>query len=294
MPKIAIITRTLNRPLLLERAARSIINQTFRDFVWVIVNDGEQKPDDAIISDFPQDKIFMIRNSQPVGMEAAANMGLKASKSEYVIIHDDDDSWHPEFLEKTTSYLDKLSPSNIQKGVITHNMVKTEIIEGNKIKLISKQPFNTWLTEVSLYRMLAGNTFPPISFLYRRKVLEEIGYYDECLPVLGDWDFNIRFLMKYDIGLIPEVLAYTHQRAGFLTNTDVGRNESHKYYDNLLRNRYLRKDIGNGTIGVGYYMNVVRELTFPSFKHEIDNIKSWTNILPSFIRKFLDKLKKRN
>ena len=106
MTKVAIITRTMNRPILLRRAAQSILNQTFKDYIWVIVNDGEKEPVSDVVSNFPEDTVIVIHNPKPVGLEAASNIGLKSSDSEYVVVHDDDDTWHPEFLEKTT-FVDK-------------------------------------------------------------------------------------------------------------------------------------------------------------------------------------------
>lgn len=258
MVKVAIITRTMNRPMLLRRAAESVMGQSLDDYVWVIVNDGDPGVVDEIVSGFPEDKLLVIHNPMPVGMEAASNMGIKSSDSEYVVIHDDDDSWHPDFLRRTTGYLDAPGPSDVRQGVITYSEVVREEIRGNSIIIKNRYPFNAELACLSLYGMLANNKFPPISFLYRRKVIEEIGHYDETLPVLGDWEFNIRFMMKYDIGLIPHVLAYYHQRQGAYSNSIVNGSGQHLLYDNLLRNRYLRKDIRAGAIGAGYYMNIGR------------------------------------
>jgi len=259
MNKVAIITRTLNRPILLRRAAQSILNQTFDDYIWVVVNDGgEKEPINDAVSNFPEDKVIVIHNPRRVGMEAASNIGLKSSESEYVVIHDDDDTWHPEFLKKTVSYLDARGPSDIQQGVVTYNELVFEEISGDSIKIEKREPGNILMTSTTLYRILAWNTFSTLAFLYRRTVLEEIGYYDESLPILGDWEFNIRFLLKYDIGLIPEILAYYHRRQDRDTNTFIDGSQYHQYYDTLLRNRYLRKDIQSGTVGVGFYMNVAR------------------------------------
>jgi len=119
MHKVAIITRTLNRPLLLQRAAQSILNQTFEDYCWVVVNNGAEEFVKKITSEFPKEKII-IHNPKPMGMTASSNIGLKSSQSEYVVLLDDDDTWHPRFLERTVSYLDSLGPSDIQQGVVTY------------------------------------------------------------------------------------------------------------------------------------------------------------------------------
>ena len=53
-------------------------------------------------------------------------------------------------------------------------------------------PYNHWLQNVYLSDLAVENRFPPISFLFRRSVYDKIGGFDEELPVLGDWDFNLK------------------------------------------------------------------------------------------------------
>ena len=76
MAKVAIITRTLNRPILLRRAAEDISNQTYKDYCWVVINDGEKEPVEIIVDNFLKNKVILINNPKPVGMEAASNIGV--------------------------------------------------------------------------------------------------------------------------------------------------------------------------------------------------------------------------
>ncbi|GAG92375.1 unnamed protein product, partial [marine sediment metagenome] len=76
-PKIAIITRTKNRPLFLERAVNSVLNQNFENFMHVIVNDGgETDPVDKLAlkyKDLYNDRLKIVHNDVSKGMEAASN-----------------------------------------------------------------------------------------------------------------------------------------------------------------------------------------------------------------------------
>lgn len=261
--KVAVITRTKNRPILLRRAIESVLGQTFQDWIMVIVNDGGIVQDVERLVERYKDKFkercLVIHNETSLGMEAASNRGIRFSDSEYVVIHDDDDSWHPRFLEKCVNFLDTNQHKTF-KGVITYSTRIIERIEGNNIITEHKEPFNTWMKSVSLFRMAANNIFPPISFVYKRDVLDEIGYYREDLPVLGDWEFNLRFMSKYDIYLIPEELAYYHHRlsikSGELSNSVVGHDDKHIFYDTLIRNELLRKDLERNALGLGYLVNL--------------------------------------
>jgi glycosyltransferase involved in cell wall biosynthesis len=286
--KVAVVTRTKNRKILLRRAIESVLGQTFQDWLMVIVNDGGVKKDvEDLVAEY-QDKFknryLIVHNETSLGMEAASNIGIKSSDSNYIVVHDDDDSWHPSFLEKCVEFLDK-NPNQNTKGVITYSIRILEKIENDKVITESKEPFNTWLQSVSLYRMSASNTFPPISFVYDRRVLDEIGHYRDDLPVLGDWEFNLRFLSKYDIFLIPEELAFYHHRLtitdGVYSNSVVGDDSKHVFYDTLLRNELLRKDLGKNTIGLGYLVNIgksfeIVHLQISTFENLLNRLKNVT------------------
>ena len=75
------------------------------------MNDGgDPAPVDSLIASRREafgDRIRVIHNAASKGMEAASNVGLRAASGRYVVIHDDDDSWNPTFLEQTVAYLAK-------------------------------------------------------------------------------------------------------------------------------------------------------------------------------------------
>lgn len=247
----------------------------------VIVNDGGVRvPVDELV-EAQQDRFRgrsrVIHNETSLGMEAASNIGLKGSESRYVVIHDDDDSWHPMFLERCIGFLGTNAYPRIA-GVITHTHRVLERIKHDRVIVEGKEPFNTWCKSVTIYRMAAGNIFPPISFMYERRVLEQIGHYREDLPVLGDWEFNLRFMRRYDIFLIPEVLAFYHHRldatSGVFSNSVIGANDKHLIYDTLLRNELLREDLDNNRIGIGYLTNISK-----SFELLYGQLSSITDVM---------------
>jgi|WetSurSiteA1Bulk_404760.scaffolds.fasta_scaffold00119_8 glycosyltransferase involved in cell wall biosynthesis/predicted SAM-dependent methyltransferase len=294
--KVAVITRTKNRTILLRRAIESVLSQVFQDWIMVIVNDGGDNADvERLVEEYKdkfRDRYFIIHNETSLGMEAASNIGIKSSASEYVVIHDDDDSWHPAFLGKCIQFLDNNQHPTI-RGVVTYSKRILERIQNGKILTESEESFNTWLESVSLYRMAANNTFPPISFVYERKILNEIGLYREDLPVLGDWEFNLRFLSKYDIFLIREELSYYHHRLsiknGDYSNSVVGNDDKHIYYDTLIRNDLIRKDLGNNAIGMGYLVNIGK--SFETLHGQISNVENFIRRITGI--KWLRKIAKK-
>lgn len=247
--KIAVITRTKNRPLLLERAILSVINQSYADWQHVIVNDGgNPKEIEDLVEKYVgqyNGRITVVHNEKSFGMEAASNMGINNSASEHIVIHDDDDSWDKDFLSEMTAALVKekeVHPNT--KAIICHSVKINEILKNDEIKIIKKKPYNNYLKVVSLIDMVTQNQFPPISFLFERKAAEELEFFDETLPVLGDWDFHLRFLGKYNIAVLPKELANYHHRKqskGNYGNSVIDGVDKHIVYNAIYTNRNLRK-----------------------------------------------------
>lgn len=263
-PRVSIVTRTKNRPALLGRAIDSALSQTLKSWEMIIVNDGgESAPVDALVKTVAKEaagRIRVVHNRKSLGMEAASNCALKVARGEYVVIHDDDDSWLPAFLEKTVAYLD--SADECVQGVVTHSAKITERLEDDTVTILGSQPYTPGLRAITLMGMSRSNMFPPIAFLYRRSALRKIGHYNPKLPVLGDWEFNLRFLAEYEIEVIPESLANYHirpsTRSGIYSNTIIGGLDLHLKHDTRLRNELMRQDMREGRPGIGFLVNLGR------------------------------------
>lgn len=264
MQKVGIIIRTSTRYLFFERALIDIKNQLFKDWKMIIVNDGGELG--RIIAllekyEIPKQKYVLLHSDENNGLHKAINIGAKAVQEPFVIVHDDDDTWDVRFLECTVAYLEN-NPTC--KGLITHSNKVYEKVEKNEIKRIKEVPFNHELKGVlSMYEMMRNNLYSPISFIYRSEIYNEIGYFDESLEVLEDWEFNLRFLMKYDIEVLEEVLAYYHIRKqnniqDSFKNTIIDKKSIHEKYDTIIRNRYLRKDFEEGKLGLGFMINLLK------------------------------------
>ena len=280
---VAVITRTKDRPILLKRAKESICGQVFKDFIWVIINDGGNINGLSEIVEEAKSQginVLFINNENSRGMEAASNLAIKSSDSKYIVIHDDDDSWESDFLETTVTFLES-DKNKIFGGVVSRVNLIEEVLENNLCRKVKSYPFNEWLNHIYFRDLLSHNLFPPISFLFKRSIYDKTNGFDESLPVLGDWDFHMRFLMYANIAVIPKILANYHQRINtpqaVYCNTVVDGIALHHTYDMVIRNKYLRDDIQNNKNGLGMLMNARQALVLPKLEYEIkqleDNIK---------------------
>lgn len=257
--RVAIIMRTKDRPLLLKRAMASVLGQTYQDWVLIIVNDGgEPGPVEALVAERAKSfggRAVVIHNPQSTGMQDASNAGLVHSVSEFVVVHDDDDSWAPDFLARTIDYLDVASAA--VGGVVTLATVVIEALDGEHILEKDRYLFRD-ISAVSLCNLSRENEFPPISFIFRRAVIDALGRFDNTLSVIGDWDFHLRVAQRFEIGVLREPLAFYHHRvagtAGNYANTVVAQRDVHGIYRTHYVNDRIRKSFDTGALSEGGFL----------------------------------------
>ncbi len=249
--KVAVITRTKNRNILLPRSINSVLSQTSPEWVHVIINDGGDTEElESTILPFREnygDRLIVIHNEFSLGMEAASNKAIMAVDSDYIVIHDDDDSWQETFLEETIAVLENNQFPSV-KGVVTHSFQIYETISSQGAKELNRREFTPNLSAVSIPDISEVNRFMPIAFIYNRSVLEKTGLYDETLPVIGDWDFNIRFFLHYDVVVLKKCLANYHVRentSSEYSNSIIGGQDKHNFYRALIINKHIRAGVLN-------------------------------------------------
>jgi len=188
--------RTFERPVLLARAIASVQQQTFSDWTLVVVNNGgDPATVNKVVHAATQrtlrhtGTVQVVHVQERLGMEAASNRGLAAIESEFFAIHDDDDSWNPEFLSTMVA---RLEADLSAAGVVCNTTRVIETLKGDRVWPVREEPYLSNPGLLTYRGLLGGNTFAPIAALFRRSTLEAVGSFDESLPVLGDWEFNLR------------------------------------------------------------------------------------------------------
>jgi glycosyltransferase involved in cell wall biosynthesis len=263
IPKVCVITRTRNRPALLKRAIESVLAQTMPDWQHVIINDGgDVKELDALCGRFKKAYAgrLLVMHEEHRGMQQASNTAIESTESVYIAIHDDDDSWHPDFLKRTTGYLNRKGAKSEYQGVITQTLRILEAEnEDGTFEEKEREPYVP-LSEVSLFRVGYENPFPPIAFVYRRAVHLSVGKFQPQWDVAADLDFNFRFLQKFNIGVIKKQLAYYHWRdsgaSRVNTNTVTAGQGKHAQYLTELKNHYLRQTSSTEELGRALSFNI--------------------------------------
>jgi glycosyltransferase involved in cell wall biosynthesis len=206
-PVFSIITPTNKRPLLLKRTIYSVINQTFKDYEHIIIDDASNKETADIIDGLADKRIIFLQHETPRGAAGAYNSGIKIAKGKFVLFLDDDDEYLPAFLEKMYT---RFSIAGQDIGFIWTGISRIkDNVSGEELLYSKVWPSKFPSKEVGLINATSiGNGF---GVCVRKECIDLIGVYDESLMIGEDTDFLFRLARNFDFETIPEVLVKIHQ-----------------------------------------------------------------------------------
>jgi len=198
MPKVSVIMSVYNERRYLIDSIQSILNQTFQDFEFIIIDDYSEDVDPsvrAVINSFTTDaRIKLIRNGANIGLTKSLNKGLFASSGEYIARQDADDVSERVRLQHQVRYLD----NHPEIGVLgTSTTIINEI--GDEIDEWEAAP-----NPMESLKVRNGLTHG--SVMFRRTVMEDVGKYDENFRYAQDYEYWLRISKKYQIRNLPSRL----------------------------------------------------------------------------------------
>lgn len=255
---LGVIVRTCGRsPLFLRRALESITAQTRAPAQIIVVDDGADAAGvEAALGKLDLRGITLrhlprdVRIQPKPNRSTALNRGIAGADTRWISFLDDDDTWAPQFLERAAPFLENTDKRPDFGGVVTQTVVVDERMKDGEIIEKGRRPFNPGLQVIDLAALAAGNRFTLNAVIMHQEVFKTVGLYREDLPVLEDWEFNVRAAARFHFEVIPEALARYHQRpAG-----DASANSSlaeHARVKVRLRNEWLRADLAAGRLGLG-------------------------------------------
>ena len=245
--------------MFLERALADIRRQTLHGWEAVIVNDGgDPAPVDRLVDALPASeraRIAVIHRDHGLGRSSAANAGILALTTEYVVLHADDDLSDPTFLEASVEWLDRATQD---AGVVSRTEIVYERIDGDRIVETGREPFWGEMARITYADVLQVNRFVPIAYVYRRALHDEVGLYREDVHAAEDWEFNLRVLRVHPIGYLRDtVRAFWMQRRGqegVLGNSMFVLADEHDRYDRMIRDEALRSFVAAHGDGLPLYL----------------------------------------
>lgn len=192
---VSVIIPSFNRCSFVRSALKSVTSQSRPIEEIVVVDDGSTDQTlENLTTTFKSVRFIKQKNQ---GVSAARNAGIKKASGEWIALLDSDDLWTVSKIEKQVSYL-RQNP-----GIKVCHSGEQWIRNGIQVKMPTyMDKSNKDLFARSLDRCIIC----PSSVLIHRSVFDQIGTFDENLPLCEDYDFWIRLLLHHEIGLVKDTL----------------------------------------------------------------------------------------
>jgi hypothetical protein len=188
MPKASIIITTHNRPHLLPRAVSSA-RASGTDVEVVVVDDASLDETAAVCKELPGINYVRVEHNQRVA--GARNIGVVASRGEYLSFLDDDDTRLADSLDTQIEALVREPQAGLIYG---------QAIWGDQECRPSNKSYPSDCPQGDVFwKLLVRNFIPCGSVVFRRSCLSRVGLLDDSIPGLDDWDLWVRIAEIYPI-----------------------------------------------------------------------------------------------
>lgn len=201
-PAVSVILPVHNREDTLGRAIQSVIDQTFRDFELIVVDDGSKDSSAEVVTSFDDPRIRFIQLSENRGGNVARNEGLKAAQAPLIAFLDSDDMYLPEKLERIV----RIFGERPELELLVDSFVKVQPPGSRNERVIRRNPVieDQERFKRALFTRQLWKATPSISL--RRDSAMRAGMFDETLRRLQDFDFLIRVAAVARCASTDEVL----------------------------------------------------------------------------------------
>ena len=194
-PLVSVIIPTYNRGYCVAESISSVLSQEYGNLELIVVDDGSTDETPRLMANFPD--LIYLRQEGNYGVSHARNLGIEQARGELICFLDSDDLWEKNKLTIQVDWMQshpecKISYSDeiwIRNGVRVNPMKKHSKYSGDIYE-----------------QCLALCIVSPSSAIMKSSLLQEVGGFDETLPVCEDYDLWLRIAHRYPFHLIDEKL----------------------------------------------------------------------------------------
>lgn len=192
-PEITVLMPVYNAEQFLREAMDSILNQSFRDFEFLIIDDGSTDASISMIQQYQDPRIRLIRNEKNMGISPTLNRGIELASSDLIARMDADDISYPNRLQKQYDYM-RSHPDcallSTWARVITYDKKFVRMEKYRSNFYYYNLTFECWMYHPTV--------------MFRRKPVMDVGMYS--MPFSEDYDLFWKLSTKYEIGNLAEPL----------------------------------------------------------------------------------------
>ena len=185
-PLVTVVTPAYNVAKYVGETVDSVLRQTFRDFEYLVVDDGSvDNSVDVVKAHVGDDPRFRLVAGEHRGLSAARNAGIREAKGEYIAFLDGDDRWHPRFLERQLQLIQSLPPDVGAVFCRSRLVLENGTLVFFQWQRVGRYDFDDFLVNSNPARN--GS-----SLLIRKSCFADVGGFDEDLRYIEDLDMWLR------------------------------------------------------------------------------------------------------
>ncbi|MBL8006851.1 MAG: glycosyltransferase [Ignavibacteria bacterium] len=202
---ISVLMPVYNASRYLKNSVRSILNQTFREFEFLIIDDGSTDDSEEIVSSFSDSRIIYKKIPRS-GLSAALNYGLEIASGDWIARIDADDLNTPDRIRIQNDFILKNPEYNVVSGCSVYFRDPCEILFVMKVPEFDSDIKNF----LNLH-----NPVNHSAVMFNRKIICQNGGYNEQFSCFEDFELWHRLKDKLNFRILPEYLVFTrlHSRS---------------------------------------------------------------------------------
>ena len=213
-PGVAVVIITYHGDAYVEKAIRSVLDQTFTNLELCVVEDGSRDKTESIVDGFADARARYLWRPNG-GLSAARNTGIAATSAPLIAFLDCDDWWHPEKIASQVRALE----ADPEIGLVYSEGVAVNENTGETLQILSDAEGDI-LEKLLVRQCVAGSAS---SVIVRRSVIAEAGAFDESIKYAEDWECWLRLAAVTKVARVSEPHIFLKRSQSFGQQTDAIR-----------------------------------------------------------------------
>lgn len=204
-PRVSIVIPLYNKEATIKRSLRSVLNQNFKDYEIVVVDDGSTDNSFAKVQSINDDKIRVVSQSNS-GVAVARNTGINVAKGEYIAFLDADDEWSSDYLSSLVNLTKEFPEASVFASNYQFRNSSKKIIPS----ILNHFPFDTKTGILSNYFEVAAISHPPLwtsAVMVRKDAILSVGGFPKGVKSGEDLLTWARLAVRYPIAYSKDVNA---------------------------------------------------------------------------------------
>ena len=194
MPTVSVIIHTYNNEKFIAETVESVLNQTYKDYEIIVVDDGSADGTrDALVPYMQKIRYHYKENG---GIASAKNAGICLSQTEFVAFLDHDDLWVPDKLQLQMECFNE----NLQVGLVYSKY--TSFRDGKELRTKPEKGYSGWIFK----ELLSKSFIQTSTVVVKRECLDAVGPYDETFSLGDEYDMFLRIARKFQCGFVDKGL----------------------------------------------------------------------------------------